>query len=211
MIDRFCVLGVSKKSNSLPLYPSPQLLLSSDAVANTIQKFNVNRDKPILALCPGAEFGPAKQWPARYFAELALAQAKEGWAVWIFGSKKDEKISAEIENILAAGHVTARNFSGKTSLEEAMALLSISNQVVSNDSGLMHIASALHRPVLAIYGSTSPGFTPPLFSGAKIVKLDLPCQPCFKRVCPFKKDDPRYMSCLNGLTPQQVESHLMGN
>ncbi len=212
MIDRFGVLGFPKGNDALPLdWPLPQLVLSSDTVANTLQKFNVNRDKPILALCPGAEFGPAKQWPARYFAELALKQAQEGWEVWIFGSKKDEKISAEIENILAAEKVGARNFSGKTSLEEAMALLSMSNQVVSNDSGLMHIASALHRPVVAIYGSTSPGFTPPLFSGATIVKLDLPCQPCFKRVCPFKQDDPRHMSCLIELTPQKVASQLMRN
>ncbi len=213
MIDRFCALFKSCNPcfdlEKLP-YPHLQLnkkldkKLDKNWQEEVLNKWNFDLKAPTLAICPGAEFGPAKQWPAKYFAELALKKMKEGWQVWIFGSKKDEVIGREIAGILDSNSSrNYLNFIGSTSLEEAMALLSYASMVVSNDSGLMHIASALGRPVIGIYGSTSPDFTPPLSESAKVMSLNLPCQPCFQRVCPLKGE--KYMACLNQLTPEKIE------
>ncbi len=210
MIDRFCALfqppSFSDSVNSLDLekLPHPDLQIDQEIKAIVLKKFNLDLSLPILAICPGAEFGPAKQWPAKYFAELAIQKIQDGWQVWIFGSKKDAKIGQEISGVLDSNlSKNYLNFIGLTSLEEAMGLLSYSSMVVSNDSGLMHIAAALGRRVIGIYGSTSSGFTPPLSAYAKVVSLNLSCQPCFQRVCPLKGRS--HMACLNDLTPQKIQ------
>ena len=110
-------------------------------------------------LCPGAEYGPAKRWPAEHFAASPRDLAERGWQVWLIGSSKDRAIGAQIEQ-LSGGR--CRNLCGSTGLDEAVDLLSAAQVVVSNDSGLMHVAAALDRPMLALYGSSSPAFTPPL-------------------------------------------------
>jgi heptosyltransferase-2 len=156
------------------------------------------RYKPskILALCPGAEYGPAKRWPAQYYAEVARHKIDQGWQVWLFGSEKDR---ADADQINKAASGLCTDFTGKTSLAEAVDLLSMVDVVVSNDSGLMHVAAALDKKLIAIYGSSDPGFTPPLNAKAQVISLNLYCAPCFKRECPLG-----HSNCLTGITPAQV-------
>jgi len=146
--------------------------------------------------CPGAEFGPAKRWPARHYAELARRLAADGQPVWLVGSGKDRALGEEIAK-LAQG--AALNLCGRSTLEQALDLIAGARLVVSNDSGLMHVAAALQRPLIALYGSSSPAYTPPLSSRAKILTLNAECSPCFKRVCPLG-----HFKCLEDLTPEMV-------
>lgn len=186
-VKRFAALALEKNEPLPEELPVPVLQITA----------NLKTPKqPILAICPGAEYGPAKRWPAEYFVEVAKDKLKQGWRVWLFGSKKDVPISAKIRNLTDNSCI---DLTGKTSLQTAINLLSVSTTVVSNDSGLMHITAALGRQVVVIYGSSSPQFTPPLTKKAKIVKLDLPCQPCFKRECPLK-----HFKCMRDLSPEMV-------
>jgi len=194
--QRYAALGLPR-GGALRL-PLPPLALRVDEAARRalLARLGLDRSRPAAALCPGAEFGPAKRWPARYYAELAQGIAARGLSVWLIGSQGDRQIGAEIEQ--AAGGV-CRNLCGDTSLTEAIDLLASSSLVVSNDSGLMHVAAALGKPLIALYGSTSPDFTPPLSPNAQVLKLDLPCSPCFKRVCPLG-----HFNCMMQLTPERV-------
>jgi heptosyltransferase-2 len=138
----------------------------------------------LLALCPGAEFGSAKRWPESYYAELAAHYLAVGWQVALLGSANDRPGTAAIREQCGANSA-CRDLAGSTQLAEAVDLLSLASAVVSNDSGLMHIAAALQRPLVAVYGATSPGFTPPLNDNAAIVTSDIDCAPCFQRECPL--------------------------
>lgn len=201
MIQRFAALGLPKDAALPETLPHPRLLVSQQTLTASLEKYSIQRtEKPLLVLAPGAEFGPSKRWPAAYFAEVALAKLQQGWDVWLFGSTNDEQIGAEIQQLLQN---KARNFIGKTTLAEAVDLISLATAVVSNDSGLMHIAAALDRPLIAIYGSTSPRFTPPLSNKVITLDLSLPCSPCFKRECPLK-----HWRCMLDLKPAWVLSNL---
>jgi heptosyltransferase-2 len=196
MVQQYAALG-QPRGEALKL-PLPALRLRVDETARRalLDRLGLDRSRPAAALCPGAEYGPSKRWPARHFAELAQGLAARGCQVWLIGSQKDREIAAEIER--SAGGV-CRNLCGDTTLAEAIDLLASAALVVSNDSGLMHVAAALGRPMIALYGSTSPDFTPPLSSTAKILKLDLPCSPCFERVCPLG-----HHNCMEQLAPDRV-------
>ena len=162
------------------------------------KRFQLVSDKPILALCPGAEFGPAKKWPERHYAAVAQKKLEEGWQVWLFGSEKDRPGNDTLAALVSEEYKdSVYNLAGQTSLAEAIDLLSCADAVVSNDSGLMHIAAALGRNLAVVYGSTSPGFTPPLNDNHKILRLDLACSPCFQRECPLG-----HLDCLNKLESQ---------
>ncbi len=150
----------------------------------------------ILALCPGAEYGAAKRWPASYYAQVARQKIAEGWQVWLFGSDKDKAVAEQI-NAEVSGQCL--DFSGRTSLAEAVDLLSLVDAVVTNDSGLMHVAAALDKKIIALYGSSDPHFTPPLNAKAHVISLHLDCSPCFKRECPLG-----HTRCLNDIKPEQV-------
>jgi heptosyltransferase II len=183
MIERFMALAIPKNAQLEKPYPLPKLVIDNQSMKASVAKHKLQIEKPILALCPGAEFGPSKRWPAKYYAEVANAKLAKGFQVWLFGSKNDMDAAKEIQALTDNACI---DLTGKTSLNEAIDLLSLAKIVVSNDSGLMHIAAALHKPLIAVYGSTSPKFTPPLGEKVKILQLPLACSPCFKRECPLQ-------------------------
>jgi heptosyltransferase-2 len=166
----------------------------------TLARLGIDRSRPVVAFCPGAEFGPSKRWPARHFAELARRLAERGRAVWLIGSDKDQPIGAEIVELSGGAAI---NLCGRTNLASAVDLLSVAQLVVSNDSGLMHVAAALGRPLVALYGSSSAEHTPPLareHQPIRLVKLEgLDCSPCFQRVCPLG-----HFRCMNDLDPARI-------
>lgn len=153
-----------------------------------------------IVFCPGAEYGSAKRWPVHHFARLANAVGHADDPVWLIGSPKDAAAGARIER-LSEGK--AINLCGRTTLEQAIDLIAAARQVVCNDSGLMHVAAALERPLVAIFGSSSTRYTPPMSPRAKIVSLELECSPCFQRECPLE-----HLKCLNDLTPEQVQAAM---
>lgn len=188
MVERFAALAFSKNTVLPANLPTPKL---------TIQKNNLAKPaQPLLILCPGAEFGSAKCWPPKHYAAVANQKLSEGWAVWILGSPRDSKIAEEIQQ---KTNQRCHNLAGKTTLAEAVDLLSLAKVVIANDSGLMHIAAALDCFVIALYGSTSPNFAPPLSANAKILTLNLDCQPCRQRECPLK-----HHHCMELLSPEWV-------
>ena len=200
MIERFAALAFPENTLLPETLPHPQLLINDDERQAALQKYQLNLERPVLALCPGAEFGPAKRWPERHYAVVAAERIAAGEQVWIFGSEKDASVAEAIRNTLPESQrIFCHLLAGKTKLAEAIDLLSCANAVVSNDSGLMHIAAALNRPLVAIYGSSSPQFTPPLSDAVEIVRLGLDCSPCFKRECPLV-----HLNCLNELPPSRV-------
>jgi len=168
----------------------------AESVPDRLTAYTPSMAIKILALCPGAEYGPAKRWPTEYYAEVARHKIEQGWQVWLFGSDKDKAVAEQI-NREASGFCT--DFTGRTSVAEAVDLMSLANTVVSNDSGLMHVAAALDKKIIAIYGSSDPGFTPPLNDKARVISLNLDCAPCFKRDCPLG-----HTHCLTGITPDRV-------
>jgi heptosyltransferase-2 len=157
--------------------------------------FGLDRSRPVAVFAPGAEFGPAKRWPARHFAALAKVLGARGFAVWLVGSAKERALGDEIA---AGADGAARNLCGAMDLASAIDVMSAASVVVSNDSGTMHIAAALGRPLVALYGSSSPEHTPPL-GPARIARIQIECSPCFKRECPLK-----HFKCMIDLTPAQV-------
>jgi heptosyltransferase-2 len=154
---------------------------------------------------PGAEYGPAKCWPPEHYAELARSlQRQHGLPVLLLGSAKE---AALCEQIAAQSGDACRVLAGKTSLQDAMALIAGARGVVSNDSGLMHVAAAFGIPQAAVFGSTSPEHTPPLNPRARVLwlkeELQLDCAPCFDRVCRFG-----HTRCLTGVSAARVEAAL---
>lgn len=201
-VDRFVDLARPKGSPGAPEIAPPRLTVPAGEAEAALTAHGLTRpDGPLLALCPGAEYGPAKRWPPAHFAALARDHLAGGGAVWLFGGPGDREAAAAI----AAQAPGCVDLAGRTELAEAVALLSLADRVVTNDSGLMHVAAALGVPLVAVYGSSSPAMTPPLSDRAAIVSLSLPCSPCFKRVCPLGHTD-----CLNRLEPARVRAALDG-
>lgn len=197
-VQRFVALGLEAGAPLPHPLPHPSLTVSTRGVKQTLDNLELRKpDTPLLVLCPGAEFGPAKRWPVSHFAAVARRKVGEGWTVWIVGSEKDRAIGEAIKAEVDSSQ--CHNLAGRTKLDQAIDILSLATTVISNDSGLMHVAAALRRSLIAVYGSSDPGFTPPLAANAKIVRLGLTCSPCFKRECPYG-----HYKCLQEIRPEHV-------
>ncbi len=199
-VQRFIALGLEKGSaaRSIGSIPAPFLQVTKRSVANALAKHSLDLDKNVLVLCPGAEFGASKKWPSEHYAKTADNYLKQGWQVWLMGSDNDVETCKNIKQLVAKP-AECKVLAGNTSLPEAIDLISCASLVVSNDSGLMHIAAALQKPLVAVYGSTDPSHTPPLSQNHKIARIELDCSPCFQRQCPLQ-----HLNCLKQLDAEVV-------
>ena len=200
-VDRFVTLGLAKNKKLPSILPNPKILANNKHALAALTKLGHKKpSQKVLGLCPGAEYGEAKRWPIEYYAEAAKAALAKGWEVWIFGSEKDipytQKINQLTEN-------RCLDLGGKTKLGEAIDLMDLCDTVISNDSGLMHVAAALDKNLIAIFGSSTPHHTPPMSDKSHIEYLGLHCSPCFERTCPLKNPDDQ-MQCLKKITPESV-------
>ena len=200
MVQRYAALALPKNAAPLIQFPFPELHVDKSQLPQLLTKFALQLDRPLLIICPGAEYGPAKRWPENYFADVVNEKIRAGWQVWLMGSAKDQHVTDAIRNLLLdEDRAHCHNLAGSTNLGEAIELMACADAVLSNDSGLMHIAAALQKPLAVIYGSTSPEHTPPLTKQVSIISNQIECSPCFERECPKV-----HHKCLRELMPQQV-------
>jgi len=199
-VKRFVALGLARDAAmpaELPAELRPRLRSDVHNLDRLRVTHGLTPGARIAALMPGAEYGPAKRWPAAHFGDLAAALAGADADVIVLGSAKERSIGDEV--VARAANARVRNLCGVTSLADVVDLLAAADVAVSNDSGLLHVAAAAGAPVVAIYGSSSPKFTPPLTTAAAVVSLGIECSPCFARDCPLK-----HLKCLNDLGPTTV-------
>jgi len=200
MVEKFSALSLSNETFSLENLSLPKLEIDSTNLTSLVEKNIIEKEIPTLALCPGAEFGPSKRWPSEYYSEIAKTYVSKGWNVLCIGSKNDENIGVEIENTNNLSHEKKFiNLIGKTSLLDAIDLLAYTNKVVTNDSGLMHIAAAVGTPLVALYGPSSPEYTPPLIDKKQILrKMD-----GYKKVR-YGTSEKGYHQSLVDISPEEV-------
>lgn len=212
MIERYLALGLPSSFQSDFLLKKdyffnkymPCLTVNKRELDLAIHKYAINLNKPLLILCPGAQYGGSKRWPEHYFASLAKYYLEKDWQVAILGGKGEIHLAKKILNQLSRELNPLNKLAcffdlTLTTLAEAIDIMSLAKVVVSNDSGLMHMASALNKPIIAIYGSSPPDFAPPLGDKTKILSKNLSCKPCFKRECPLG-----HLQCLNSIKPEEV-------
>ena len=193
LVDRFLKLATGEGPTP---DPSPRLLSDPDRQTGVRQRLGLVDGAPLACLCPGAEYGPAKRWPEAHFATVADALSQRGLQVCLLGSARDAPVAGAIAGLARR---PVADLCGRTSLEDAVDLLAGARVAVSNDSGLMHVAAAVGCPVAAVFGSSSPDYTPPLSPRARVLRRGLPCSPCFQRECPLG-----HLDCLRGLAPERV-------
>lgn len=183
-------------ANSAPL--APQLTVTEGELEAARRKFGIEMRGPIFGLNAGAEYGPAKRWPAERFIAAARAIRDRTQCVWlIFGGKADAELAGQIEAALRGPQFEVYNLAGQTSLRELCATLKLCRVLLSNDTGPMHVAAALGTAVVVPFGSTSPELTGPGLPGDprhQLLKSDAPCAPCFLRECPID------FRCMNGIS-----------
>ena len=197
-VQRYVSHAYENSLKQTPKIPFPELEVDVINRDRLIEKLGLDLSRPVVAMMPGAEYGPAKQWPEKHFRELTMLLINKAYQVWLIGSDKEKALS---ENIVEGLGLNAINLCGKTELVDTVDLLSCAEQVVTNDSGLMHVAAAVGVKLNVIYGSSTPDYTPPLSSkeSMNIFYLDLECSPCFQRVCKLE-----HTNCLNNITAQSV-------
>ncbi|MFT4101309.1 MAG: lipopolysaccharide heptosyltransferase II [Burkholderiaceae bacterium] len=198
MVEFYAKLALDPAEPMPTNVANPVLMRQRTREAVTLARFGIGVHEPLIVLCPGAEFGPAKRWPTRHFAALA-AMVNADWpeaSIVLLGSSKERPLATEIA---ALSGQTLKNLCGETTLDEALHLIARASGVVSNDSGMMHVAAAYERPQVAVFGSSDPRHTPPRSPHARIEWLHLECSPCFQRQCPLK-----HTNCLNDIAPSDV-------
>ena len=208
MVQRFVALAFEPFAQLPSPAPAPALQFDQEIRRKLFKQWGLEEDVPLLALCPGAEFGPAKRWPESHYASVAETYLAREWQIAIFGSANDVAVAETIVSQISQESERCHILAGNTTLIEAVDLLSGAAAVVSNDSGLMHIAAALERPLCVVYGSTSPDFTPPLSEKVAIERLSVDCGPCFKRECPLPAQQSP-MKCLQDLPPKRIVAALI--
>jgi len=197
LVARYAALA---KARGAPFEAPPPRLLANDAnLGAALRGLGLSRARPVAILCPGAEFGPAKRWPPEHFASLARRLAQDGHDIWILGSPNDGDVARAVLAALPADVTGVVDLTGRTDLGTAIDLMSVASIVVSNDSGLMHAAAAVDAPLVALFGSSSPAYTPPMSPLARVARIDIACSPCFKRVCPLG-----HFRCMRDLSPELV-------
>lgn len=199
-VQRFVALGQPREAALPPAIPKPQLRVERDNQARLVRELGLDLSSPIVAFMPGAEYGPAKRWPAEHYGALADRLTTHGYQVWLLGSAKDRE---SIDAVKHAARAPLVDLCGRTRLEDAVDLLALARVAVTNDSGLMHVAAALGVPLVAIYGSSTPDYTPPLTDRAIVLYDRLDCSPCFERQCPKQ-----HTRCLTEIHPERVWSVL---
>ncbi|MDR2688239.1 MAG: lipopolysaccharide heptosyltransferase II [Azoarcus sp.] len=207
-VQRFIALGLPRGALQPSPFPLPRLVADAENQRALSARFGFDVARPPIAFMPGAEYGPAKQWPPAHYATLARALVDRGFQIWVLGSDKDSaaaRVIAEAQSTDSAQSTNVFDLSGRTTLGDAIDLLAMARAAVTNDSGLMHVAAALEVPLVAIFGSSSPEHTPPLATRVAIESLRLACAPCFKRHCPLG-----HTRCLTDIDPERVLAALDG-
>jgi heptosyltransferase-2 len=198
-VQQFVALAGDRAAAEPPSLPQPRLRTDKRRAQELILQLQLDAQRPAIALMPGAEYGPAKRWPAEHFAELAATLSARGWQVWVLGSAKERALGQAI----AQSQAYVFDLTGRTQLVDVVDLLGVCEAAVTNDSGLMHVAAAVDTRVVAIYGSSSPKMTPPLSVNAHVVYRGLPCSPCFERECPLG-----HLNCLRGISAAEVMAQV---
>jgi heptosyltransferase-2 len=198
LVDRFVALAAQPRA-LVPFPPEPVLVPDAANRAAAMRALHLRPGKPIAILCPGAEYGPAKRWPPTHFADLAARFLADGMQVWLVGSPNDQLAAASVREAAGESARHLLDLTGRTDLGTAIDLLSMAQVVVSNDSGLMHAAAAVGAPLVALFGSSSPVYTPPISALASVARIQIACSPCFKRECPLK-----HFRCMRDLAPGAV-------
>ena len=200
-VQRFVTLGLERDTPLPPPVPHPALRVDTANRDQLLRKFGLDTGKPVVAMMPGAEYGPSKRWPVDRYAELAKRLLASGRQVWVFGSAKEQVLGEEILRVAGPGVV---NLCGGTRLEDVVDLMALAECAVSNDSGLMHMAAAVGIRLVVVYGSSSPAYTPPLTAKADRVYLALDCSPCFRRDCPLG-----HTNCLKLISVDEIQRRVL--
>ena len=196
LADRWVHLGQPKQMRLPKEIPPPRLSIKPANAQICMEHLALNNNSPIMALAPGAAYGPSKQWPARYFTETAEHYRKQGYQIWLLGAKNDQAICRQITE---ATDMPISNLCGRTSLEDTIDILAQADIVVSNDSGLLHIAAAVGCSVIGIFGSTTPEYTLPSSDQVRYSWTQLPCSPCWQKTCRYG-----HYHCLTRITPKDI-------
>ncbi len=204
MIERYIALAhpaiKMTGSGALTDMPYPALTVEQQNQQQALIRFNIDTTRTSIALCPGAAYGSAKCWPIDHYASVAKKLIETGCNILLFGSANEKALTDQIEQALSIeSQQHCHNLAGKTSLTDVIDLLASCSTVVGNDSGLMHVAAAVKCNVVALYGPTTPNYTPPLTDKKIILHTDISCRPCFKRECPLKHN-----KCMTEISSQQV-------
>ena len=200
MVDRCAALALQKHEQPPAEWPLPQLCVPASDVERWRERFAPADSRPAIAFAPGA-VGPSKRWLAAHYAKAAAELVIEGHTVWIVGGPLEKELAAEISK---GNPAFIRDLTGPD-LRNAILALAAARLVVSNDSGLLHVAAALGRPTIGIFGPTSPWHWAPLnpISAVLETSTTLPCKPCHKPICRLG-----HHRCMGDIAPEQVAAAI---